>query len=113
MRLILFLIIALCFVSSINTECFQVYICCRKTENDCLEYCGPYIECDDNELGTTTEEAINENNLQTTTDSESNFDTTTNSYGGIVDGAGFNVLNGGMCRMGFKLVKGKCRRVMK
>lgn len=112
MSLIFHLAIALMFVSTAyQQKCYQVYLCCEKNERECLEYCGPYTECEeeDNELTETTEDSNVENNLQTTTD-QTNLESTTRE--GETGANPHQVLTGQMCRKGFTLVNKKCRRIM-
>jgi hypothetical protein len=113
-RLILLLAISLALVSYAYSECHQVYICCKRSDNDeCLEYCAPFNECREEE--TTTEnnfETMTEYNLETTTADQKYLETTTESGDGTSAAVTFAVMNGQMCRMGHKAIGGICRKLM-
>lgn len=85
--------------------CYQVYECCRKEDTDCLEYCGPNVECirnseDPNQVIESTEAAEAE-----TTQPTEEIEITTQKI------AIHQVILVGTCRVGFKPDStGKCRR---
>lgn len=110
MRLI-FAVVAFSFltlsVADREEKCYQVYICCNKVENDCLEYCPPFIECDSRTDSSTIDEIFKtEDELITTT--EETADVESNTFD---SGRNHTVLNV-PCRKGFKSQNNKCRRVM-
>jgi hypothetical protein len=39
------------------TKCYQVYVCCKKIDFECIEYCDPFEECGGN--GTKKEQVLN------------------------------------------------------
>lgn len=86
--------------------CYQVYVCCRKENTDCLEYCGPTIECNKNSEDSDQEVRSTEaTEIETTPPSEGIEETTFQKP--LVQ----NVIAVGACRLGFKAdSKGRCRK---
>lgn len=83
----LIIIVLLIFLGSLvySNRCYQVYVCCKKVDYDCVEYCEPTEECPDQLI----DGAIK------------------NDTGKIIQ-----VLNVKLCRKGWKLVNGLCRRFL-
>lgn len=75
---------------------FQIYICCKKVEFDCLEYCRPFEECPDKLFDDITSNST---------------DTIGLNNGDTQSGTGTQALNVLSCRKGFKVVKGICKRI--
>ena len=106
MRLLFVFAIALTLINCVTLEsCYQVYICCKRAQNECVEYCPPFVECynedieaEHNELITTTEDSLHEIN--------------TNEEGGISGVSTYAVLTGQLCRKGHKFVGNKCRKII-
>lgn len=86
---------------SSTEQCFLVYICCIRSENKCLEYCEPKIECQNNFVE-ITDDKIGEDKELITTTTERILDETGNFTA---------VLNPKLCRLGHRLVKNQCRKV--
>lgn len=108
---IIFALFLLTTFSSIHVEsqehCNFVYECCKKLDLDCVEYCGPVLECADNKVDqnqTTVTEASTEV-IETTNLSEEPSTTQ-----GLVTQ---NVIGVSLCRKGFQLdSNGRCRKLL-
>lgn len=88
------------WVKSVD-RCFQIYECCEKIDHDCVKYCGPFVECYNNE------EAELFKTTEVTTTSEEYLETTTQETLPTA------VIGVSTCRLGFMLDgKGRCRRVL-
>lgn len=95
-------IIDLCVQGSKN-ECFTVYVCCKRTESDCLEYCPPTQECH-NQADRKIEEKINAKEEITTTEYPTELTTIDHNFTAV--------LNTKLCRKGWKFINTKCRQVV-
>lgn len=87
----LIIIVALLFFLgslAYSNRCNQVYVCCKKVDFDCVEYCGPTEECPDQifDAGELKNDTLKGNDTQ--------------------------VLNVKLCRKGTRLVNGLCKRVL-
>lgn len=81
-------------LSHLLNRCNTVYICCKKVDIDCVEYCDPFEECpDDLFMDNTTSMS------DVLTGEEKD------------NGSGTGLLNAKSCRRGFRIVNGVCKRV--
>lgn len=128
-------------LESNTDQCFYVYVCCQRHPETyaCLEYCSPSFECgnhlvesnDDNlnengQLRTTTEESVGtieetgnrSEDLAATTEESApkdpedpvELEITTPTVGNHT-GKPFAVIDTKLCRIGMRLVSGRCKRV--
>lgn len=109
-RCALFLLIISTIEVGSQEHCNKVYVCCKKLDTDCLEFCGPVFECD-------TYDKIDQEQKSTITEGTSEFlventdprETTTFQTPQVQQVIGVSA-----CRKGFQLDgKGRCKRVFK
>lgn len=114
-----------------SEQCFYVYVCCQRDPETfaCVEYCPPSFECgnhlvesnDDNlsengQLSTTTEEVgTTTKEIKVTTEEAAPIDPVGNESTppnkGFHKGNFTAVIDTKLCRMGMRLVAGRCKRV--
>lgn len=82
------------FSQELDSNCLFIYECCNRTDDDCLEYCEPIIEC------TTPEEEETTSEPEEITE-EPQFEIPVTH----------KVLTITTCRNGFRYQDGACRRV--
>ena len=107
---ILFLVISLiCIKSQEQEHCNYIYECCKKLDTECIEYCGPIIECTNNKLGQEKELEVTEAPAELINSTDFPEESSTFQIGQKQQ-----VIVVGLCRKGFKVDgKGKCRRVVR
>lgn len=73
---------------SYSNPCNTVYICCKKIDFDCVEYCEPIEECPGDLLENTTS---NSNDLE---------------------GINRDFFHFKVCRRGYTIINGMCKRIL-